>query len=85
MSMKTNKTWEEFQASGLFWLINSTLHLFGWSIFYESDIETGKITNVYPARVKFRGFTEEDTEMGFKRVTKFLKENIDELQKETVE
>jgi hypothetical protein len=81
--MLTKKSWEEFRATGLFWLLNHTLHLFGWAIVYET--KDGRVAAVYPARTKYRGFTEEDTENGFKRVTTYLKDNINELHKEAFE
>lgn len=82
--MIEKKSWDEFQSTGLFWFINSVLHLFGWSIVYETD-ENNSIVNVYPARCKYRGFSEDVQTEGFKNVTKYLKENISELEKETNE
>lgn len=75
------KSWEQFRNTGLLWFINSTLHLFGWSIVMEMNDE-GKVTSVYPARVSYRGFPEEDNTNGYSRVTSYLKENIDDLDKE---
>lgn len=77
----TKKDWNEFRATGLFWYINFTLHLFGWAIVFNID-DDGKITDVFPARTIFRGFQAECNDEGFKKVTDYLKENIDELQKE---
>lgn len=78
--MVKEKTWEEFRAAGLLWLVNHTLHMFGWAIVIE--MAEGKIVRAYPARVKFRGFSENKNSDGFKNVTKYLKENIDELAEE---
>lgn len=76
------KTWEEFRKSGLLWFVNTILHLFGWAIvIYKND--NGDIENVSPARVSWRGFNEESNEKGYKNVTKFLSENIEDLLKET--
>ena len=81
--MVTRKSWEEFRESGLFWFINSILHVFGWAI--VMTIDDDKVIDVYPARVKFRGFTEERNTIGYKDVTKYLKENINDLVEETGE
>ena len=81
--MIKEKSWQEFRESGLLWFINNTLHLFGWALVAEFDGE--ELTRVYPARVKFRGFSEDVTEEGYKKVSKYLKENIEELEKETRE
>ena len=75
------KSWEQFRNTGLLWFINSTLHLFGWAIVMELD-DDGKVTSVYPARVSYRGFPEKDNTNGYSRVTSYLKENIDDLDKE---
>ena len=75
--MVEKKSWEEFREIGLLWFINTILHMFGWAICYEIDNE--KIINVYPARVKFRGFDNKTTSEGYEKVTEYLKENIDDL------
>ena len=77
------KSWEEFKNSGLLWFTNSILHMFGWSIVVEVDEETKTIKEAYPARVKFRGFSEKSNTKGYRNVSKYLQENIDELVKET--
>lgn len=79
--MITKKTWDEFRACGLLWFINSILHLFGWAIVCEIDDE-GKVFEAYPARCKFRGFSEECTSKGYVAVSQYLKENIEELLRE---
>jgi len=76
------KSWIEFKESGLLWFINKTLHLFGWSIVLERDNNTGEIVDAYPARVTFRGFTEESNTNGYKRVTEYLQENINDISKD---
>lgn len=80
--MITKKTWNEFRETGLFLFINSILHAFGWAIVVEVDKESGEVTNAYPARVKFRGFVEEDIEESHKRIGNYLKENAAELAEE---
>ena len=82
--MITKKSWKEFRETGLFWLMNTTLHTFGWSIVVDLD-EDGEVKEVYPARVKFRGFSEISNEIGYKKVSKYMKENADELFKEIEE
>ena len=81
--MITKKTWEEFRSTGLLWFINQTLHLFGWAIVIEyDDSDPEKIIEVYPARVKFRGFGQKSIDRGYRNVSKYLKDNIDELLSE---
>lgn len=79
-SMVTKKTWEEFRESGMLWWINRILHTFGWAIVV--DIEDEKVISAYPARVKFRGFGEGSETLGFIKVSKYLKENSQELLEE---
>ena len=50
------KTWIKFKESGLLWWINMILHTFGWAIVLEIDKDTKELLDVYPARVKYRGF-----------------------------
>ena len=78
--MVTKKSWEEFRDSGLLWWINMILHTFGWAIVCELD--EGVITQVYPARVKFRGFDPESNDRGYSKVTQYLNQNCSELIKE---
>lgn len=80
--MINKKDWKEFKDSGLLWWINTLLHTLGWAIVFEYD-EKGNITEVYPARVKFRGFDERTNESGYKNIGKFIKENANELFKES--
>lgn len=54
--MVNRKSWEEFRNSGFLWWVNMVLHTFGWAICVS--MEDGKVKDVYPARVKFRGFAE---------------------------
>lgn len=77
--MVDGKSWAEFRNSGLLWFINNILHLFGWAIVVTFDSENGDIVNVYPTRVKFRGFTEDINTEGYAKVSNYLKENIDDL------
>lgn len=79
--MVTKKTWEEFRESGLLFLANQFLQIFGWSIVVSLD-NTDNITDVYPARTKYRGFSEAAVDRGYRNATRYLKENIDELLEE---
>lgn len=81
--MTEEKSWKEFRESGLLWWINMILHTFGWAIIVEVD--GNEIIRAYPARVKFRGFSEESNTNGYIKVSNYLKENIDEIQKESKE
>ena len=78
------KSWDEFRDSGLLWWINMILHTFGWAIVIGKNSEEN-ITEVFPARVIYRGFSEESNTSGYKKVTSFLKENIEDLEKEANE
>ncbi|ETT32147.1 hypothetical protein [Paenibacillus sp. FSL R5-808] len=72
------KTWEEFRKSGLLWWINMILHTLGWSIVADID-NNGQISRVYPARVGFRGFTEEANTEGYIKVSQYIQDNASEL------
>ena len=78
------KTWQEFRDNGLFWWINMMLHTFGWAIVVEIE-EDGNISKAYPARVKFRGFSEANNTEGYKKISKFLVENAKDLEIEASE
>lgn len=77
------KSWEEFKNAGLLWWINRMLHLFGWAIAYEYSDESNKLVEVYPMRVKFRGFTEQIETENFQRLSKYVKKSAAELEKES--
>jgi len=82
--MPKEKSWDEFRNAGLLWWANKALHLFGWALCAEMDEgKPSQIIRVYPARVKYRGFCEEVEGKGFKNLSKYLKDNIEELEKET--
>ena len=81
--MMNKKNWEEFRNTGLLWFINSILHLFGWAIVYE--MEDGLIKEVYPARVKYRGFDEKTNSEGYLKISQYLESYISELKIEAQE
>lgn len=78
--MVDKKSWQEFKDAGLLWWINTMLHTFGWALVLEVD--GVEIKNVYPARVKFRGFSEKSNTNGYKKLTKHLNSTISELRNE---
>jgi len=80
----SKKSWEQFRSAGLLWFINSILHLFGWAIVFDYEKGEKTIKEVYPARCKFRGFDLKNNTEGYKKVTKYLKNNINDLEKETL-
>jgi DNA-directed RNA polymerase subunit RPC12/RpoP len=82
--MVNKKSWEEFRDSGLLWWINMIIHTFGWSIVVEVE-KDGSVTNVYPARVKYRGFTNEFNTEGYIKVSEYLNKESMELLKESRE
>jgi hypothetical protein len=82
--MIDQRTWREFQEAGLLWWINRILHTFGWAIVFLVE-DNGDISDVYPARVKFRGFCEKDEEAGFVALTKRIAADIPELLEEAKE
>jgi hypothetical protein len=82
--MVNEKSWQEFRDSGLFWLINTFLHTFGWAIVIDVD-DNGIAKSAYPARVKFRGFTEKINTEGYEKVSAHMLENAEELLKESKE
>ena len=79
--MISKKSGEEFRNSGLLWWINMILHTFGWAIVVK--MEEDKVVDVYPARVKYRGFEEKNNTEGYIKVSKYIKENADELLEES--
>ena len=79
--MIERKSWTEFKATGLLWWINMILHTFGWAIVWS--INDKKMVEVFPARVKYRGFPEYITEEGYEKISKYMKENADALYEES--
>lgn len=78
--MVTEKSWEEFRNTGLLMFINQILHVFGWAICV--DIENENVIKVFPARVKFRGFTEEVVTRNYIKISEWINNNSNELLKE---
>jgi hypothetical protein len=71
-------SWDEFRKTGLFMFVNTILHAFGWAIVVEIEYdkekkeEIGSVTACYPARVKYRGFGEEDQTEMHERIAEYL-------------
>lgn len=78
------KSWREFRETGLLWFANIILHMFGWALVVNVE-DDGSISDAYPARTKFRGFSEKFNDEGYQKVSKYLLENIAELEKESRE
>lgn len=83
--MVSKKTWAEFRKAGLLLFINQILHIFGWAIVFQIDDQTGEITDVYPARVKFRGFDNKSVSECYQSLTNWMYDNINELKSEADE
>jgi ABC-type microcin C transport system permease subunit YejE len=81
--MIERREWQEFREAGLLWWTNRILHIFGWAIVCEVNGNDCPIIDVYPARVKFRGFTGKDEGDGFVALTQYLKDCSEELVEET--
>lgn len=82
--MVDKKDWKEFRENGFLWFVNTILHTFGWAIVFDID-EEGNVLEVYPARVKYRGFSEKNIIEGYQKVSKFMKDNAEDLYKESLE
>ena len=80
--MVTKKEWSDFRSTGLVLIVNQILHIFGWALVFE--IENDEVKNVYPARVKFRGFDEKSVEDDYKKVSQFMVDNSAELNNEAL-
>jgi len=79
--MIEKSTWGAFREAGLLWWINRGLHLFGWAIVVDVD-EDGEVTDCYPARCGFRGFSEESETRGFAKLTAHLEENLERMKED---
>jgi hypothetical protein len=82
--MITEKSWEEFRNTGLFLLVNQFLQIFGWSLVVSvSPDNEDVIESVFPARTKYRGFSDESVDRAHKRISTYMVENAEELKKES--
>lgn len=71
----------EFKDTGMLWYINQQLHLFGMALVIEVD-ENGNLKELYPAKCKFRGFPNSVSDEGYRRLTKYMVENSENLLKD---
>ena len=81
--MISKKSWKEFKESGLLWWVNTMLHTLGWAIVFEYD-DNKNIVNVYPARVRFRGFDVKTNTEGYINISKYINENSKDLLEESM-
>jgi len=81
MEMVNEKSWKEFRETNLLWWINRILHTFGWAIVFQTE-DNGDVTNVYPARVKFRGFDEKSETEGFLGISEYFAKESQRLIEE---
>ena len=47
--------------------------------------EDGTISDAYPARVRFRGFSEKNNTEGYQKISRYMKDNADKLLEESEE
>lgn len=83
--MVVKQSWDKFRESGLLWWVNMNLHLFGWSIIFEMNEDQTKITKVYPARVRFRGFDQNTNTKNYRKISNYLSLMANQLKKEAEE
>ena len=63
-------SWKKFRDSGMLWWINMILHTFGLAIVL--GIEDEEVKDVYPAKVKIRGFGEKNNTEGYIKVSEYM-------------
>lgn len=78
--MITKKEWDEFRNTGLLLIVNQILHIFGWAL--VAEFRDGNVVNVYPARVKFRGFDDQSVEENYRKVSRYMLDVAEELNDE---
>lgn len=69
----------EFQETGLLLLINTILHAFGWAI--SVDIKNNIMV---PNRTKYRGFSPKSIDASYKKISKYLLNNVAKLYDEAM-
>ena len=73
----------EFTDTGLVMFVNLILQIFGFSIGYNLDKNTGITSNLYVCRSKYRGFSADSQTRAHRKLASYLLEHIAELEKET--
>lgn len=86
----SQRGWLEFRQSGLLFLVNQFLHIFGWCIVYQfldetKDTDNSEPSNVFVARTIFRGFGNKAQDHGYKNISKYMADNAEDLLKEVNE
>jgi hypothetical protein len=76
-------TWDEFREAGMLWAVNRALHVFGWAIVIEYDDETDDVTQAYPVRTAWRGFSRASEERGYRRVSRWMERAAAALRAES--
>lgn len=79
--MIDKRTWSEFRNSGMLWFVNMILHTFGWAIVLDID-DNDEVVGCFPARVKFRGFSEDVNTKGYIALSEYLQKNINNITDE---
>jgi hypothetical protein len=80
--MLERKTWNEFRGAGLLWFINMLLHVFGWAVVVVVE-DDGSVSECYPARTKFRGFSDKDQAEGYLAISQWVADNASTLLEES--
>ena len=78
--MAIRKNWKQFRKTGLLLFINQVLHVFGWAIVF--DINKGEIKDVYPARVRYRGFDGSSVDKCYRDISTYMVKNSKKLLEE---
>ena len=75
------KTWYEFRGTGLLLFVNMFLHMFGWAIVVNVG-DDDLVRAVYPARTKYRGFSEDSIAKAYKNLSAYVAKVGATLKKE---
>ncbi len=65
------ESWETFRQTGMLWMVNRTLHIFGWSIVVEYD-DNDKPLRAYPAQTEWKGFPRNVDDANYDRIDNWL-------------
>ncbi len=79
--MVERKSLKEFRDTGLLLIVNQILHIFGWAIVIK--VSDGEETDMYPARVKYRGFDVDSVSDAYKKISSYMSHNANKLLKES--
>lgn len=74
--------WNTFTATGLLWLVNTLLGVFGWTIVVGRNDQTGEVVKVFPARTKFRGFDSRITMESYRKINQYMADHAKEINEE---